>query len=228
MSNIFILKTAVSVTANIETSLYATIKEHGARAMELLQIGTPVNITVYPNAGWTIPETGEGGYTPTGDWIQISLDLTGKTHEVRTVIEKRLPATIYHEMNHIKRWNTVGFGATFIENLISEGLACAFELEQAEHDVKPFFLASESEIKELFTVVASSNDRIQNSYSYFDWFTVGNTEIPKWLGYKLGYYVISEVLNRDPNLKVLGLMDKSAQELISMSGIDELNNIAEF
>jgi hypothetical protein len=196
------------------------VRFHASRAIKALNIIKPVNITVYFNAAWTIQSTGETGYTPTGEWIQISLDLTGKKFPLKTVIEKRLPVTIYHEMCHIKRWHTTGFGSKFHEELVSEGLACAFEVEQFEHDIKPLFFASDSEIKKLLGIVHKNTDKIKNSYSYYDWFTTGTKDIPRWLGYKLGYYIISNVLKNNSNLRVTDLMDMPAKKLIKMSRVE--------
>lgn len=197
-----------------------TIRTHSTKAVKALKITKPVNITVYFNPDWTIHTTGENGYTPTGEWVQISLDLTGKKFPVKTVIEKRLPATIYHELCHIKRWQTTGFGSVFREELVSEGLACAFEVEQFKHDIEPLFMASEAEIKKMISVVKKNRDRIKNEYSYFEWFTVGSKKVPRWLGYKLGYYIITQVLEKNPELSVADLMDMSAQKLYKMSKID--------
>ena len=219
MVSIYIIKSDEIKDEAVLKSIKKTARQHATRAIKSLHISKPVSITIYFNAKWTIQSTGETGYTPTGDWIQITLDITGKKFPVDTVIEKRLPATVYHEMCHIKRWHTTGFGSKFLEELVSEGLACAFEMEQFEHDIKPLFVASESEIDKLFKIVASNSDRIKNRYSYYDWFTTGDKEIPRWLGYKLGYYIVGEALKYNPTLKVNDLMGLPAKQVIKMSKI---------
>lgn len=53
-----------------------------------------VNITVYPNSSFIIPETGEGGYAPAGDWLHIYIDSTRKKEEPSRIIKNIIPATI--------------------------------------------------------------------------------------------------------------------------------------
>lgn len=219
MLSIYIIKSDEVKDEAVLKSVKSTVRRHATRAMKSLNISKPVCITVYFNAAWTIQSTGETGYTPTGDWIQITLDVTAKKFPVSTVIEKRLPATIYHEMCHIKRWHTTGFGSKFPEELVSEGLACAYEMEQFNHDIKPLFIASSSEIDKLLEIVASNSDRIKNHYSYYDWFTTGDKDIPRWLGYKLGYYIVSEALNNNPSLRVNDLMSLPAKQVIKMARV---------
>jgi hypothetical protein len=195
------------------------IAKHARRAMQLLSIQHPLTITVYPKASWCIPETGDTGYTPTADWMQISLDLTGNVHPVETIISHRIPPTVYHEMNHVKRWVTTGFGTTFRENLVTEGLAAAFEIDQVEHDIHPFFDVPKEEIDELLRLVVEQKDRISNAYDYGEWFPRGSTSVPKWVGYKIGYYIIKEVLAHNPTQNVITLTNLSAEEVIRMSGV---------
>lgn len=219
MLSIYIIKSDELKDESVLNSAKKSVRKHAIKAMKALCVEKPVSITVYFKSKWTIQSTGETGYTPTGDWIQVTLDVTGKKFPVETVIEKRLPATIYHEMCHIKRWQTTGFGSTFTEELVSEGLACAFEMEKFEHDIKPLFVASKVEIEKLLNLVRSNSERIQNNYSYYDWFTTGNKDIPRWTGYKVGYYLVSEVLKNHPDLSVSDLMDVPAKKIIKMSGV---------
>lgn len=194
-------------------------KKHAIRAGKVLNLNKPLTISIYAKAAWVIPSTGETGYTPSADWVQITLDLTGKTHAIDTVIEKRLPATVYHEVNHAKRWSTTGFGSTFREELVSEGLACAFEIERFDHDIPPLFLATDEEIADLLKIVESNRERMATSYNYHEWFVQGSEHIPKWLGYKLGYYIVKKVLKDNPGLKVADLMDRPAEDILLLSKV---------
>ncbi len=219
MLEIHLLKTAQVKDPAIYAKVRTTVKKHGLRAAKALDITSDVNVTVYFNADWTIPSTGENGYTPTADWVQLSVDVTGKTHPVDTVLEKRLPVTVYHELAHVRRWETTGFGSTFIEELISEGLACMFEVEQCEHDIMPLFFASEKEIEKLLTLVRAHKKDLAKNYNYTEWFTKGSKEIPKWLGYKVGYYILTEVKRLHPAHSVPTLIALPAKDILRLSNV---------
>ncbi len=196
-----------------------SVEKHARRAMRLLSIKHPLAITVYPQASWCIPDTGETGYTPSADWMQITLDLTGRIHPVATVIEKRIPPVVYHEMNHVKRWLTTGFGTTFREHVVTEGLATAFEMDQVKHDIHPFFVVSQEEIGTILKLVKENKDRILTAYNYDEWFVRGSAVVPKWAGYKLGYYLIQEALRCNASQNVIALTSVPAEEIIQMSGV---------
>ncbi len=219
MISLHFLKTAELHDDSMLADIESILTEHGNRALGALSIKSEVNISVFFKAAWTIQDTGETGYTPTSEWIQITLDVTGAKHSIETVIRKRLPATIYHEMNHVRRWQTTGFGSGFDEELVSEGLACAFEMEQWQHDETPLFFASDEEINLFIDLVHSKRSEMKENYNYFEWFTRGSDVVPKWLGYKLGYYVVKKALEATPNKNVSDLTSLSASEVIAMSGV---------
>lgn len=207
----------VDVSASVKKLLISSIRKHATKTARILFLSNPYNITLYPNSNWVIPHTGENGYAPTKDWLQLSIDLTGKTHKVNNLIQKRLPATIYHEMNHLKRWSTVGYGHTLLEEIISEGLACSFEHKMWQTDQVPFYLEDEKNILKMLVLVKKQLAKKDQRFSHADWFFGTNPKIPKWLGYKLGFYIVEKALANAPKKTIVDLTSLSSAEILKMS-----------
>lgn len=176
-----------------------TVSQHAQKAARALSYTCPVNITIYPNPAWAIPETGVGGYTPTADWIQISIDLTGTTHPLEEVIEKWLPGTIYHEMNHIVRWRTTGYGTTPLEAMVSEGLATIFEHEMWPDALAPWTTFGTGEEERYLTLLAEKKELLDKSYHHDAWFFGSTDELPRWFGYKVGTFIVRKAIENTQN-----------------------------
>ncbi|HET8575203.1 MAG TPA: DUF2268 domain-containing putative Zn-dependent protease [Candidatus Paceibacterota bacterium] len=203
-----------------EKQLHKIVENYSNQAASLLDLTFPVNVTVYPKASWTISETGEGGYTPTEDWVQISIDMTEKKHTAEEILETRVPGAIFHEFNHLKRWQTQGFGETLEELLVTEGLAGAFEKEQWTRYAPPWLLVNEKIIQEYLSLIKTKCSNPAEPCNYPEWFHGVNSEIPKWLGYSVGFYIIQKALEKKPNETVLTLTRKPAKEILNMSGVN--------
>lgn len=207
----------VEISASTKTLLISTIKNHAIKTAEVLSILYPYNITLYANSQRVIPETGEGGFAGSKDLVQLFLDLTGKIHNVDNLIKKRLPGTIYHEMNHLKRWATVGYGQTLLEEIVSEGLACSFENKMWQTDQVPLFYEEERGVLKMLSLVKRQVAKKNSKFSHADWFFGTNPKIPKWLGYKLGFYIVEKALANAPKNTIVDLTSMKASEILKFS-----------
>jgi uncharacterized protein YjaZ len=201
-------------------TLVSTVRLHAALAMTKLQIRNDVNFTIYLKRAWTIEVTGDGGYTPAYDWVQIYIDLTGDTHSALSVIEERLPATVYHEVHHCKRWLTTGFGSKLIDEIVTEGLACAFEYQQWNKNGRRFLFELDGRSAVGYIEILKSllkNPDYQ--YTRERWFIRGDDKIPKWFGYKVGFYIVQNALRNNANKNILDLTSLASADILSLSGI---------
>lgn len=200
-----------------ENQIKEVIQEHAEKAAQVLSIDSMVNITVYPSSHSVISETGDGGYTPSGDWIQISIDPERPLEEI---LEKHLPGTIYHEMNHIARWNSVGYGTDLLDALVSEGLGTVFEKEMWA-ETKPLWGTYDSaEITQLLVLTQLREKEQDKFYNHEEWFFGANQKYPRWLGYKVGTHIVEKALKNNPELKSADLITKTTEEIITLSNLD--------
>lgn len=202
-----------------ESRILEILTGHARTAVSDLEIERPFNITVYPNPNWSVAETGEGGYTPTGDWAQLYLDLSGKQHSVQEVIENRLPTVTYHEINHIKRWQTVGYGSTLIEAIVSEGLASVYEVEKWKGFTAPWLTYSEEEIGVCLNLLSKHIESDAQTYDHGAWFFGSEDKIPKWCGYMLGHYIVSKAIENAKLGDSLRLVSKPADYILAQANL---------
>ena len=146
----------------------------------------------------TIPQDGIGGRTYHSRLIVVALDKS--QHELS---EDFIFETVCHELSHSLRWEKVPeFAETLFDSMVIEGLAVMLEeqaMNQSDYELRQFFLTEvrRTELKEISTMIAVLNDRFDNTeYDYETIFFSGNDLLPRWTGYKLGYYLIKRYLSK--------------------------------
>lgn len=146
----------------------------------------------------TIAEDGIAGKTLHSRLIMISIDKS--QHEVS---EDFIFETICHEMSHSLRWEKLPeYAETMFDGMILEGLAVALEEEavtKLRRQNKQFFLKEmqktpQAEIDEMIVALKDSfEDKV---YDYNKIFFTGDDVLPRWAGYKLGYYFVKQHLRQ--------------------------------
>ena len=146
----------------------------------------------------TIAEDGIAGKTLHSRLIILSLDKN--QHEIS---EGFIFETICHEMSHSLRWEKLPeYAETMFDGMFLEGLAVALEEEamvKTGRQDKQFFLKEmqetpRAEIDKMITVLKDKfEDKI---YDYNKIFFTGDDILPRWAGYKLGYYFVKQYLRQ--------------------------------
>ncbi len=199
-------------------SLKEIIQKHAKKAG--LVLGVPlINITVYSNPNFVTPETGEGGYTPSKDWIHIYIDTKRKKNELSKIINNIIPATIYHEMNHASRWQYTGYGISLMDAIVTEGLASVFAEEKWSGFKAPWCNFSEKELEKLLSIARKRNKNNDKKYNHDEWF-YGTVKIPRWAGYKLGSYLVKSFRKNNKNIKWKELLKMGTKEIMKKGGIN--------
>lgn len=144
----------------------------------------------------TIPEDGITGRTYSSRLIILTIN-----REERSVSEEFVFETICHEMSHSLRWEKLPEKSnTLFEGMILEGLAIALEeraIKDAGYKSTQYFLSEvqktdEQTIEKMITKLKSQMD--SDNYDYQTIFFTGNDRLPRWTGYKLGYYLVKKHL----------------------------------
>jgi uncharacterized protein YjaZ len=146
----------------------------------------------------TIPEDGITGRTYSSRLIVIVLDKNQAEVSQEAVFE-----TICHEMSHSIRWEKLPeYANTLFEGMILEGLGVALE-EKALADngisSKQFFLQTvlETSPEMIEDTVSKLKNHFDNTnYDYEKIFYTGGEDLPRWAGYRLGYYFVKEHLEK--------------------------------
>lgn len=127
-----------------------------------------------------------------------------------------LEETIVHEYNHAIilnkiRWLTLG------EGIVAEGLAEKFREDLIGGDGTPWIKSlNKEQSKHWFKKIEEYLPQ-ENQQRYRDIFTNPKSEYPHWGGYAIGYWLVKEFLELNPNLTWQQIMDKDVEEIIEKS-----------
>jgi len=169
-------------------------------------------ITVLIRAGTAdvIPELGIGGRAD-GGTVRVTFDPSSPAL-ARSLDEELFPL-LAHEMHHVARSRTVGYGSDLLGAMISEGLADRFSIEVAEIDPPLWSVALSAEEIETWSVRAQS-EWFNTRYDHSAWFFGVSPPIPRWAGYTIGFELTGAFLDENPSLRASGLFAEPATSFI--------------
>jgi len=169
---------------------------------------TAVDITVIADARRAIQGYGVGGFTPTANTVEISVDPTFA--DTARTLGERIAQTLAHELHHAIRERGPGYGRSLFESLISEGLADHFAVEALRIPPPPWTHALNGTASDALLDSARTHfdDR---PYDHAKWFFGSTRDIPQWTGYTLGYRLVSAYLAENPGQNATTLVDAPAR-----------------
>ncbi|MDP3763633.1 MAG: DUF2268 domain-containing putative Zn-dependent protease [bacterium] len=173
-----------------------TIKIHTQKLMALFKTYPQVDIVLLDDKEMVIKEYGVGGFTPRKHLMYLYFDLA--FDNLKGAVEKHVPATLAHEFHHLVRWQTVGYGDTLFDAIVSEGSAVVFE--EAYAGFTPLYARSLSPTQESKIQKQLQRDLQKKDYDRMLWFW-GNRGFPRSAGYRLGYKLAQDYLAKHPTAK---------------------------
>ena len=200
-----------------EADLLDVLKKAVKKANKLLKHSN-CNILVFTDSEKAISEVGIGGLSWKTDWIRIDIDLKNKL-ELTKVINKNMPAMIAHELHHVRRGKSVGYGDTLGEALVTEGLAQSFE--EILHPDYEVIYAHYLTKKELEKSWKQAQPLLKSKkYNHGEWF-FGKGKLKRWTGYSLGYDIVQQYLKIHPTKNPTTLVDTPAKLILKSGEIKE-------
>lgn len=157
-----------------------------------------------------IPEKGYLGFAPKPGVIFITVDPDNPA--LRANFDASLERMFAHELHHAARWDGPGYGSSLGEALVSEGLAGHFVLELFGGLPEPWEQLPESEIRTHATLATKEWER--TDYNHEAWF-FGRGDLPRWLGYSLGFRLVDRFLSEHPTSRASNLAGAQAQDFRS-------------
>ncbi|WKA69873.1 DUF2268 domain-containing putative Zn-dependent protease (plasmid) [Klebsiella pneumoniae subsp. pneumoniae] len=170
-----------------------------------IQMSLP-SLDVIVKAGThVIPEKGHLGYSPEPGVVYITVDPANAAFCSNP--NQSLERMFAHELHHAARWSGPGYGFSLGEALVSEGLAGHFSIQVCGGQPEPWECLDSHEI-DLHRIQAS-REWGSTDYKHDVWF-FGAGDLPRWLGYSLGFDVVSRYLSTHPEQRASTLTDASA------------------
>ena len=162
-----------------------------------------LDIAVRAVRNGTIGEIGHVGHVPGPGVLTLTLDPYNPN--LPDHLGEPLERMIAHELHHLMRFETVGYGPTLGEVLVSEGLACRFVDELYASDPEPWERAVPR--NELGPFAERAVDEADNAgYDHIRWF-FGGGDLPRWIGYTLGRELVGDYLEKHPDARPSTLAD---------------------
>ena len=170
-----------------------------------------VEIRIGSGRSNVIPELGLGGRAVNGETVLFNLDPDSPNLEASLPLE--LFSLLAHELHHIARQRTVGYGSSLLGAMVSEGLADHFSVEVAGVD-PPLWSSALSGPELDAWVAASEPEHDSTSYSHNAWFFGTTPEIPRWTGYAVGFELVRLYREANPGRLASDLHDKPAKSFV--------------
>jgi hypothetical protein cdiviTM7_01443 len=146
----------------------------------------------------TIAEDGISGRTYHSRLIMLSID-----KQQHAINEDFVFETICHELSHSLRWEKVPeYAKTLFDGMILEGLAVVLEeaaMATTQRPTRQYFLNTmqKTSIEEINSIIATLKDTFNSmDYDYTRVFFTGDNTLPRWAGYRLGYYFVKQYLEK--------------------------------
>lgn len=159
----------------------------------------PLDFVVQSIAGGGIPERGHMGSSPAPGLVFLTLDPANPC--LARNMGRPFERMVAHEVNHAMRWDGPGYGRTLGEALVSEGLAGRFVRHLYADPPEPWEdAAGTAELARGAALARAGWD--DRGYDHGRWFH-GRGDLPRWLGYTLGYRIVGAWLEARPALGVV-------------------------
>jgi hypothetical protein len=178
----------------------------GPPTVIVVQIGKPSQL---------IPQAGVNGFTSqaTGQII-LQLGRTAQSSLAQT-LHLWLPRDLAHEVNHsVRILGGTGFGATLLQQTISEGIATAFD--QAAFPGPPDPFAQAITPAQECTLWQKIKPQLGAANLYNLWM-FGGPGVPHWTAFTIGYHIVNDYRNHHPNVGWAQLTAASATAILAGS-----------
>ena len=215
MSNmkLHILNAQDKLTARSEW-LNTCLTETYAKASMLMNLPS---LDIIVKAGTqVIPEKGHLGYSPEPGIVYITVD--PKNLSFCSNHNNSLERMFAHELHHAARWAGPGYGLSLGEAIVSEGLAGHFTLELFGGEPEPWECLNEVEVQS--HILRTRKDWDRTDYDHNAWF-YGTSNLPRWLGYTVGFNLVTRFLLANPHLRASTLTNVNAKEFKTLLRTEE-------
>jgi len=158
-----------------------------------------------------IPELGINGYNPNENEVIIHTDPNSSIFPQS--LGNDLATILSHELHHVKRRRTTGYGSTLLQALISEGLADHFSVEVTQAD--PPIWSQVLTDNQLDSLIQKARQNWNAGvYDHNAWFFGTTKDIPRWAGYSIGFELVQIYLLNHPERKASNLFGEPASSFI--------------
>ena len=123
---------------------------------------------------------------------------------------------MHHEVSHVIRHNTVGYSSTLLDYLVDEGIGCF--VEQSMMPERKISYIQKIKDEQMYWQEAEKILVEKITWDDSRKWLVSEEIRPRWIGYRLGYLLMREFMNKTPvGLDVLVRM--KSKDILKGSGL---------
>lgn len=200
----------------IDKKFEASISKYYDEVRKLLP-ELPKSIQIYFSDYGILPDAGVGGFAYAPEIITISIDPDFKDKDAQ---RRELRATIFHEAFHVNQ-NYTGEGGPFsaVENALYEGMATVFEREYCGK-WQPYgdYRKTTTELLQQWLEELQNLSLKEFEENYSDWKFYHPKLKEQWIVYKVGTWLVDEVLARY-KLTIMDLCNKTAKDVLDLHNL---------
>ena len=176
---------------------------------------TTITVTTGSPSLLLIPQTGENGYTDPGTG-QVSLAFGQAPHTTLTrTLDLWLPRDAAHEVNHsVRILGGTGFGTTLLQQMITEGIATAFDQIAFPGPPDPWTQAITPAQE---CVLWKKAEPQLGGTGLYDLWMFGGPGVPLWTAFTIGYHIVNDYRNHHPDVSWATLTSTSAANVLTGS-----------
>jgi hypothetical protein len=176
---------------------------------------TSITVSYASSSSQVIPQTGTDGFTDPGTGA-ITL-VFGQTPQasLSPIMQLWLPRTFSHEIDHsVRILAGPGFGASLLEEIITEGISSAFDMAAFPGTPNPWDRAI---TRSQECALWKQAQPLLGSPGLYDQWMFGGGGIPHWTGFTIGYDIVTGYHQRHPDASWPAITDASAATILAGS-----------
>ena len=206
----------IGIPERYQAKISARAIEGLNNAVQILKYKENIDVVIYAAESWEVPSKMPlyGFTVGKSNRIDIKIDFSRKN--IDHIINVELPMIMHHEVSHVVRHNIIGYSNTLLDYLVDEGIGCFVEQSMMSQRKIPYI----QKIKDEQMYWQEARKILVEKITWDDsrkWF-VSKEVRPRWIGYRLGYLLIREFMNKNTvGLDVLARM--KSKDILKVSGL---------
>lgn len=201
----------IGVQSEYKDQTAYAVKKGLEMASVLLKYTNPVEVAVFDSEEWDVHSKLNLSAHARVYYIDIKICFYRKGLDVEHLFKVDLPATIYHELAHVSRINSIGYAENLLQDLIDEGVACYIEEVSGLGSEQPYIKPINNEDRYLDEAHRHFEDRLTSDL-HSQWF-YGSGNLPEWIGYRIGYLLVKKYIDTN-KISVDNLVRLKAETII--------------
>lgn len=206
----------IGVPKEYQAKISARALEGLDHAQRILKCDENVDVVIYGAESWEVnPKMPLYEFT-VGKSNRIDFKIDFSRKNIDGIIDVELPMIMHHAVSHVVRHNVIGYSNTLLDYFVDEGVSCFVEQAMMPKRKIPYIQKHADEqmywrkAKKILIEKITWNDSRE--------WLIGTGKYPRWIGYRLGYLLMKEFVDKNPiDLDVLVRM--KSKDILKRSGL---------